>query len=96
MGLELLHQALSGRLTSIATLPPAAPWRPWAGEREAHGRPPELFKGRRDEPYRRVTREQEAARRRAVQRRRLGVRTEETRPISAPAPRRRDDGTNSA
>ena len=66
------------------------------GEGEAHGRPPELFKGRRDEPYRRVTREREAARRRAVQRRRLGVRTEETRPISAPTPRQRDDGTNGA
>jgi len=40
MGLELLHQALSGRLTSVATLPAAAPWRPWVGrERPTGGRP---------------------------------------------------------
>jgi hypothetical protein len=97
MGLGLLHQALEGRLGSIAVLAPSAPWRPWADEREAHGRPPELFKGRRDEPYRRITREQEAARRRAAQRRRLQPRTEQTRRTRVSSPlARRDDGTNGA
>jgi hypothetical protein len=94
MGLELLQASLEGALSSLAPLPPAAPWRPWAGEREAHGRVPELFRGQRDEPYRRLTREQEAARRGAAQRRRLQVRTEETRPVRAPPGRRRDDSTN--
>jgi hypothetical protein len=75
-GLELLHQALTGRLTSIATLPAAAPSRPWAGELEVHGRPSQLFKGQRDEPYQRQTREQAAARRGALQGRRLNPRAE--------------------
>jgi hypothetical protein len=97
MGLELLHRALEGRLESIAPLPPAAPWRPWAGELEEHGRPPELFKALRGEPYRRETREQAAAKRRAAVRRQQGPRTEQTRPVTrAPAGRRREDGTNGA
>ncbi len=80
MGLELLWLDLEGRLESIAVLPPAAPWQPWVGEREAHGRPPELFRGLRDEPYRCETREQTAMRRRAAQRRALEARAEEARP----------------
>jgi hypothetical protein len=97
MGLEILAGELEGKLSAIAVLTPAAPWRPWAGEREAHGRVPELFRGQRDEPHRRLTREQEAARRRAAQRRRLQVRAEETRPTRAqPTGRQRDDGTNGA
>ena len=96
IGLELVYQALTGRLASIAPLPPAAPWRPWAGEGEAHGRPPQLFKGQRDEPYRRETREQAALRRRAAQRRRLGVRTEETRQTRVSSRRRYGEGTNGA
>ncbi len=83
MGLELLYQALTGKLAAIAPLPAAAPWRPWAGEGELHGRPPELFKGRREDSYRCETREQAAARRRAMLRRRLAPRTEEARPTRA-------------
>ena len=96
MGLEILAGELEGRLSAIAVLTPAAPWRPWAGEGEAHGRVPELFKALRDEPYRRETREQVAARRRAAQRRSLQVRAEETRPVTRAPARRRDDGTNGA
>jgi len=87
MGLEILAVELEGRLIAIAVLTPAAAWRPWcfergsAGEGEQHGRPPELFKALRDEPYRRETREQVAARRRAAQRRALQPRTEQTRPV---------------
>src|SRR5258708_8537625 len=101
MGLEIVAGELEGRLSAIAVLTPAAAWRPWcfergsAGEGEAHGRPPELFRGQRDEPHRRVTREQEAARRRAAQRRSLQVRTEQARPVT-PAPTKRDNGTNGA
>jgi len=87
MGLQLLWQNLEGRLESIAPLPPSAPWRPWAGETEAHGQPLELFRGRRDEPFRTETREQAAMRRRAAQRRALGLRSDETRPIKPPVPR---------
>ena len=76
MGLEILAGELAGRLVEIAPLAPAAPWRPWAGEIEAHGRPPELFKALRNEPHRRETREQAAAKRRARLRRQLEVRTE--------------------
>jgi hypothetical protein len=86
VGLDLLWRDLEGRLESIAPLPPAAPWRPWAGDQEAHGRPPELFRGqRRDEPFRRETREQAAMRRRAAQRKALGLRTEEVRPAQRPS-----------
>jgi hypothetical protein len=62
-----------------------------------HGRPPELFKALREEPYRRVTREQEAAKRRAAQRRSLQVRAEETRPvIGRRGSREGGNGTNGA
>jgi len=88
MGLELLHQALEGRLATIAVLPPAAPWRPWAGEGEAHGSPPQLFCGQRDEPHRRETREQAAARRRASLRRQASERGEETRPSATDVARK--------
>jgi hypothetical protein len=77
-----------GKGDAIAVLTPAAAWRPWcfdrgsAGQGEMHGRPPELFRGQRDEPYRRETREQVAARRRAAQRRALQPRTEQTRPVT--------------
>lgn len=87
MGLELLYQGLTGMLESIAPLPPSAPWRPWAGEREAHGRPPELHLAR-GETYRRETREQAAARRRAGLRRGLQARGEEARPTRAGSLRR--------
>jgi hypothetical protein len=93
MGLELLCQALAGKLASIAPLPAAAPWRPWAGEGELHGRVPELFKGRREDSYRRETREQAAARRRSAQRRALHARTEQTRPTRASSPGERENGT---
>lgn len=95
MGLQLLWQGLEGTLSSIAPLPPSAPWQPWcfdtlrqglrgsAGEREAHGKPPELFRGLRQGAYRRETREQAAARRRAGLRRELQARGEETRPIGS-------------
>jgi hypothetical protein len=98
MGLEILAGELEGRLSAIAVLTPAAAWQPWAAPQdELHGRPPELFKALRDEPYRRETREQAAAKRRAALRRRLEPRTEETRPVTrAPPGRRRDDGTNGA
>jgi hypothetical protein len=95
IGLEILAGELDGRLNSIGVLTPAAPWRPWAGQDEMHGRPPELFKALRDEPYRRETREQVAARRRAAQRRSLQVRTEQARPVMrAPGGRRDNNGTN--
>jgi hypothetical protein len=87
LGLEILAGELEGRLSAIAVLPPAAAWRPWcfdrgsAGEGEQHGRPPDLFKALRDEPYRPETREQAAAKRRAAQRRALAPRTEQTRPV---------------
>jgi hypothetical protein len=103
MGLEILAGELDGRLSAIAVLTPAAAWRPWcfdrgsAGEGEQHGRPPELFKALRDEPYRRETREQVAARRRAAQRRALAPRMEQTRPVTrAPGGRRDNNGTNGA
>jgi hypothetical protein len=98
MGLEILHQALEGRLTSIAPLPAAAPWRRWAGEGEAHGRVPELFKALRNEPYRRETREQVARRRQAAKRRlEHDLRAEQTRPVRPPATGRRDNnGTDGA
>lgn len=81
-GLEILFEALSGQLASIAVLPASAPWRPWAGEGEAHGRPPDLFRGLREQPYRRETREQASLRRRAAKRRaERDIRAEETRPI---------------
>jgi hypothetical protein len=83
MGLEILTGEVEGKLSSIEVLTPAAPWRPWAGETEIHGRPPELFKALRNQPFRRQTREQAAARRRAALRRRLQVRTEETWPTRA-------------
>lgn len=84
MGLDLLWRHLEGNLESVGVLPPSAPWRPWAGEIETHGRPPELFRGRRDEPFRAETREQAAMRRRAGQRRALGLRSEEGRPMRQP------------
>jgi hypothetical protein len=93
--LDILQGELEGRLASIAPLPAAAPWRPWAGEGEAHGRVPELFRALRDEPYRRLTREQEAARRRSALRWRLEPRAEETRAVTR-APIKRDNGTNGA
>jgi hypothetical protein len=103
MGLQLLQESLEGVLFSLAPLSPAAPWRPWcfdrgsAGEGEQHGRPPELFRGQRDEPYRRETREQVAARRRAAQRRALQPRAEETRPVTrSPPGRRRNGGADGA
>jgi hypothetical protein len=101
MGLEILAAELEGRLSAIAVLTPAAPWRPWcfergsAGEGEAHGRPPELFRGLREGPHARQTREQMAARRRAGQRRRLEPRAEQARPMTrAPGGRRDNNGTN--
>jgi hypothetical protein len=63
--LETLAAELEGQLSAIAVLAPAAPWRPWGGEGELHGTPPQL----RDEPCGRDTREQAAAKRRALQRR---------------------------
>src|SRR5258708_29428288 len=103
MGLEILAGELDGRLSAIAVLTPAAAWRPWcfdrgsAGEGEQHGRPPELFKALRDEPYPRETREQVAARRRAAQRRALAPRMEQTRPVTrAPGGRRDNNGTDRA
>jgi hypothetical protein len=103
MGLEILAGELEGKLSAIVVLTPAAAWRPWcfdrgsAGEGELQGRPPELFKALRDEPYRRETREQAAAKRRAAQRRSLQVRAEETRPVTrAPGGRRDNNGTNGA
>ncbi len=97
MGLQLLQESLEGALFSLAPLSPAAAWRPWAGQGEIHGRPPELFKALRDDPYRRLTREQEAARRRAALRRRLQPRAEETRPVMrAPGGRRDNNGTSGA
>jgi hypothetical protein len=94
VALDILYGELEGRLSSIAPLPAAAPWRPWAGEKSAHGRVPELFRGQRDEPHRRETREQVAARRRALQRRKLQVRTEQTRPVHRSPAGRPGDGTN--
>jgi hypothetical protein len=101
MGLEILAGELEGRLSAIAVLTPAAAWRPWcfdrgsAGQGEMHGRPPDLFKALRDEPYRRETREQAAAKRSAAQRRSLQVRTEQARPVMrAPRGRRDNNGTN--
>lgn len=82
MGLEILCRELEGQLAATAVLTPAAPWRPWAGEGEAHGVSPDLFRGQRDEPHRRETREQAAAQRRAVQRRRLRDHDEEARPAT--------------
>jgi hypothetical protein len=97
MGLDLLWRDMEGRLESIAPLPPAAPWRPWAGEQEAHGRPPELFCGQRDEPYRQEIREQAAARRRAAQRRASEPRAEEAQPTrQRPATKRSDGGPDAA
>jgi hypothetical protein len=102
MGLEILAGELEGKLGAIAVLTPAAAWRPWcfdrgsAGEGEQHGRPPKLFKALRDEPYRRETREQAAAKRRAAQRRALQPRAEETRPVTRAPTRRRDDGASGA
>jgi hypothetical protein len=93
MGLQLLWQALEGALSSIAPLPPAAPWRPWcfdkgsAGARDLHGRPPELFRGR---TYKSETREQAAARRRLALRRAPASRSEETRPTRSPSAGRRN------
>jgi hypothetical protein len=84
--LELLSENLAGKLASIAPLPPAAPWRPWLGESDAHGRPPQLFAGLRETPYRRPeTREQAAEKRRTAQRRSRDGRAEEVRPTTAPA-----------
>jgi hypothetical protein len=64
-GLDILQRELEGRLTSTAPLQAAAPWRPWGWEGELHGSRPQLG----DELYRRETREQAAAKRRALQRR---------------------------
>jgi hypothetical protein len=88
MGLQLLWQSLEGALELIAPLPPSAPWRPWAGETEAHGKPPELFRGLREGAYRVETREQAAMRRRAGQRRALQAREEQTRLVRAASLRR--------
>src|SRR5712672_3489078 len=99
---QLLQARLEGTLFSLVPLSPAAAWRPWcfdrgsAGQGEIHGRPPELFKALRDEPYRRLTREQEAARRQAARRRGLQVRAEEVRPVQRSPARRPGDGTNGA
>jgi len=60
MGLEILAGELEGRLSAIAVLTPAR-MAAVAGQGEMHGRVPELFRGQRDEPHRRITREQEAA-----------------------------------
>jgi hypothetical protein len=84
--LELLAEQLAGTLASIAPLPPAAPWRPWAGEGERHGRSPQLFAGLRDEPYRRETRKQAGLRREEGKRRsERDMRAEQTRPVTMPA-----------
>jgi hypothetical protein len=98
--LEILAAELEGQLVAIAVLSPAAAWAPWLSpgsspgtHEDIHGRPPELFAGLREAPYRCETREQVAAKRRAVQRRSLQVRAEETRPVrpSSPAGRRNGD-----
>lgn len=103
MGLEVLAGELEGRLSAIAVLTPAAAWRPWcfdrgsAGEGEQHGRVPELFRALRDEPYRRETREQAAAKRRAAQRRQIEPRTEQTRSMTGRrGSREGGNGTNGA
>ena len=100
--LEILAAELEGQLVAIAVLSPAAAWAPWlipgsspGTHEDIHGRPPELFAGLREAPYRCETREQAAAKRRAVQRRSLQVRTEQARPVMrAPRGRRDNNGTN--
>lgn len=58
--LEILAEALCGKLESIAVLPPSAAARPWTGEQDA-GKPPRLFDDHRSR--RTATRlQQEAAR----------------------------------
>jgi hypothetical protein len=99
VALDILYEALAGRLTSIALIPAAAPWRPWAGEVDLE-KPPELFKSLREEPYRRGPRtREEAARQRQAAKRRIerDLRAEETRPTRPSSPRdRREDGTSGA
>jgi hypothetical protein len=78
-GLEILAAGLEGQLVATAVLSPAAAWAPWLSSPEdIHGRPPDLFAGLREAPYRCETREQVAARRRMAQRRIL-YEAEETR-----------------
>jgi hypothetical protein len=74
-------------------LAPAAPWRPWAGETNAHGKPPELFAHRGDVPsFRRETREQAAAKRRMALRRQLAPDRQDVRrpPVTAATKRKPD------
>lgn len=87
MGLQLLWENLEGRLETIAPLPPAAPWRPWAGETETYGRPPQLFRHLRTSLHARETREQQAARRRRTLRREWEPRIERSRPVIPPTRR---------
>src|SRR5258706_8045161 len=92
--LEILSAELEGQLGALAVLSPAAAWAPWLSSHEdIHGQPPELFAGLREAPYRCETREQVAAKRRAVQRRSLQVRTEQARSVTRAPPAKRD-GTN--
>lgn len=82
VALDILHDGLSGRLTSIAPLPAAAPWRPWLDDADVHGPPPQLFAALRDAPHRRLTREQQAAHRRLAPRRAGRARPPDTPPAS--------------
>jgi hypothetical protein len=66
--LEVLAQDLTGRLATIAVLPPSAPLHPWLGERDA-GKPPRIFECQRTAAHERARRETAEAKRLAAHRR---------------------------
>ncbi len=50
LALDALARDLAGQLASIMVLPPSAPARPWAGDRDL-GKPPQLFAAQRTPPH---------------------------------------------
>lgn len=71
--LSAIAEALSGKLASIAILPPSAPQRPWLGEEDL-GKPPRVFEDLSARTYQREQRETAAAHRALGLRGSLGAR----------------------
>ena len=91
---RMLARELEGQLSAIVVLAPAAPWRPWADDRDLHGRPGQPFLALRSPAHQVEARDQIAARRRLDARRQVASRNGPPRPPPGPTERRssRRDG----
>jgi len=82
--IDILAGELEGKLTALAVLLPAAPWCPWLGADDLHGRPGQPFAALREAPYRYLTKEQQAEQRRRAMRRALAARDADPTPPRHP------------